>query len=50
MTQYDMADFRMLQLNRDWIKDPYKGGQKISVFASSQIWKAIDVERKKELI
>ena len=50
MTQNDMEDFRKLQLNRDWIKDPYKGGQETSVFASAQIWRAIDVERKKELI
>ena len=50
MTQNEAANFRMLQLNRDWVNEPYKGSQELSVFASSQIWRAIDVKRKKALI
>ena len=42
--------FRISQLKRSWIEEPYKGSEEESVFAPSQIWKVVDQERKKEKI
>ena len=40
--------FRISQLNRSWLEEPYKGATEESVLAPSQILKVIDQERKKE--
>ena len=45
-----VAAFRISQLKRSWIEEPYKRSEEESVFASSQIWKVVNQERKKEKI
>ena len=46
-TKNKVAAFRISQLKRVWLDEPYKGTMENSVFAQSQIWKIIDQERKK---